>query len=1700
MSTRAIDEKVVEMRFDNKDFERNVATSMSTLDKLKSALDLSGAVNGLSAVSAAANNFSMGGLGTAVETVQAKFSALEVIAVTALANITNSAVNAGKNLVKSLSVDQITAGFSKYEEKTKAVQTIMSATNKTEEEVLKSLEKLNWFTDETSYSFTDMVNNIGKFTSAGVDLDVAVTAMEGIANEAALSGQGINEASRAMYNFAQALGTGSVKLMDWKSIENANMATKEFKQTIIDTAIEMGTLERAGDEVVTVGKNTAVTVENFNTALAEGWFSKDVLVSVLQKYGAYADKIYELSDDYDTASDAMKAFDAEADLAGDTVLALGSKAFKAAQVAKTFTDAIDATKDAVSTGWMQSFEIIFGSYEESSKLWTDLANTLWDVFASGAEARNELLTEWKELGGRDSAIAVVSNLFEGLSSILGHVKEAFSTIFPPMTSQRLFDLTKGVENVTEAFMKFWAPLEGEENEAFNRLGAPIGRLTRTFEGLFSVVDIVKTVLSSLFKSFSSGASSVFTLQNLVLGFLGYTAQIGDRLTAIGRAVHEFFDEWDSYSDDVASVISPFGRLQRTFAGVAAVVSIIRNAFRSLITAIQELELPHIDFRPFGFSLLDITAKIGDFLVSLNNTVEETDFFYEKFSAFFARMRQIPQQVADIYRRITGVPLSETLSNIGDSVQNAINKILDALRSLHNDGEQDASEGVKGILKAFRPLELLSEGLKKIFGGIVNIFKKVSPVFMNFAHGVGDAFGLLSEAIGAIIENADFEKFYSVMGIGMAILEGSWLANLIKMTKGLGDTVDDISEVPSKITKTFGEIGESISDFLHGKREKNLPKELLTMAIALGILAASLTMLASVDGESAAMAVASVSVALVTLVASLSKLSGGQAAKGIGGLIPLSISLLIVASAIKKLSELDFAGVAKGLAGLEGAMLIMVSAAKKLSGVRVSGMTNLILLSTSLLIVASAVKKLGELDPDVLFGGLIGMAGALTALSLAMNAMPKNITGTGAGLVLVAASLNILAGVIEKIGNLDADVLFGGLIGITGALSALALTLNLMPKNTVGIGAGLLIVGAALNIVTSAMKTMGEMDEDVFFQGLVGMAGALSLLAAALNLMSGTLSGAAALLVASTSLIVLAGALRIIGGMDMGEMLMSLGMLAATLTILGAAAYIIGPMAPALLALAGAIALLGVACAAVGAGMVLFGTGLAALAAGGTGAIGMLILAIESIIGLIPAIILEVGKGILGVIKLIGDAAGTIAYTVYQIGSAVLDTAKLLIPKFVDTVLTLIDEVLTAIDEHGTSIVEHVLSILEKVLRGLRDHIPEITNLLGDIAAELVYELPKQFGKILAALEKLFEEMWDKILDFFGVHSPSTKFAELAGNCIAGFVKGIGDNAVKLFTSIGTMMTNAVTKVGEKAGSFFAKGGEIIKFLVEGITGNKDKVDTAAIDAITSSANAATRAASSYHSAGQTATLRIESGIESMQWSLNDTAESTMYSAKASANSVSFYSVGLDAVRGMARGMLENIDQIRYASTSIGAHALGGISTILDENSPSKEMAKLGRYATEGFIIGLVELADKVGSEAGSVGEMALDGITEATRQISNLAEFNDDIMTPVIRPVVDLSDVYYGANELSSMFSSRYFGVNAAVDINTDLARGLDGINVNNSSVVSAIEKMRGDIAKLSDSITEMQLVMDTGALVGSITKPIDRTLGQRVVYAGRGI
>lgn len=381
--SKTVDERVVKMQFDNQQFEQGVKTTMSSLEKFKQALKLDGATKGLENVDAAAKKVNMSGLGDSIEAVRLKFSALEVIGVTALSNITNEALNAGKKVVKAFTIDPVKSGFQEYETQINSVQTILANTSSkgtTLDQVNNALDELNHYADLTIYNFTEMTRNIGTFTAAGVDLDTSVQAIKGIANLAAVSGSTSQQASTAMYQLSQALAAGTVKLQDWNSVVNAGMGGQVFQDALKETARVHGI---AIDEMIE-------KEGSFRETLSKGWLSSEVLTETLSKFTGDLSEAELKNIGY--TDEQIKA-----------IMKMGQTANDAATKVKTFTQLKDTLMEAAQSGWTQTWELLVGDFEEAKTFYTELSDTFSDIIGKSADNRNKLLegalgsTGWTDL-------------------------------------------------------------------------------------------------------------------------------------------------------------------------------------------------------------------------------------------------------------------------------------------------------------------------------------------------------------------------------------------------------------------------------------------------------------------------------------------------------------------------------------------------------------------------------------------------------------------------------------------------------------------------------------------------------------------------------------------------------------------------------------------------------------------------------------------------------------------------------------------------------------------------------------------------------------------------------------------------------------------------------------------------------------------------------------------------------------------------------------------------------------------------------------------------------------------------------------------------------------------------------------------------------------------------------------------------------
>ena len=1253
MST-TVDERVVEMRFDNKQFEQNIQTSLSSLDKLKKSLNLEGAAKGLETVNDAANKCSgnMSPLSNAVETVRVRFSALEVMAITALQNITNSALAAGKNLVSAFTIDPIKSGFEEYETQINAVQTILANTSSkgtTLDQVNNALDELNHYADMTIYNFTEMTRNIGTFTAAGVDLDTSVAAIKGIANLAAVSGSNSQQASTAMYQLSQALAAGTVKLQDWNSVVNAGMGGQVFQDALKETAKVHGI---AIDEMI---KDEG----SFRETLSKGWLTSDILTETLAKFTG------------DLNEDQLRTMGYTDDQI-KSIMEMGKTANDAATKVKTFTQLFDTLKEAAQSGWTQSWEIIVGDFEEAKELLTEVSDTFSAVINASADARNKMLQDWKDLGGRTMMIEAVKNVFEGLVSVAKPVREAFNEIFPPMTGKQLAEITERIRDLTAKFKM------GEESSK---------NLKNTFKGVFAVLDIVG-------QAFKAVAGGIGELIGLFLpagnGVLSLTGNFGEYLVKL---------------DETVKKTDVFGK------AVSTVVDIVKTAIMFVKTAGEKVkefgktagekfDFPGFElFHSFLERVHDRMAQIGDGAGKMKSGVIvafemmgealEKCKFLKVMEALWTAVKVIAGGIADA----VGTMMGTLAEKLGDT---DFSGVLDVLNSIAVGGiALSISKFLKSVTEPLEGLNGVLEGVTGILDGVRGCFEAYQT---NLKAGtllkIGAAIALLAGSIVAI-SLIDSDKLSASLG-AITVL----FANLL-----------GAMAIFNKISSDTGKVSKACT-------------AMIAMSVAVSILAGALKKVSDLDWGELARGLIGIAGLTTIVVASSKAMASGQkqVMKGATSLIIFGAAIKILASACKDLSKLQWDELGRGLTGvgvLFGEIAVFLRVAK-FNGKMISTATGIVILAAAMKVLTSACKDFGQMEWSEIGKGLAGIGGLLAELAVFTNLAgnAKHVMSIGVALTAIGAAMKIFASAVKDFAQLQWEELGRGLTAIGGALAEVAIAVNLMPKNMIGIGTGLVIVGGALEIIANCMSKFGGMQWEEIGRGLTVMGGALAELSISLNFMKGTLGGSAALLVASAALAVLAPVLSILGALSWEAIAKGLISIAGAFTIIGVAGAVLTPLVPTILALSGAFALIGVGVLTIGAGLLAAGTGLSALAigftalatagaAGATAIVAALTVIVTGIASLIPAVLTKVGEGLIAICKVIAAGAPAIGEAVKSVILTLIDVFVSCVPQLADGALQLVVGVLEALVTYTPQIVDLAFKFLIGILEGIASNLPSL---------------------------------------------------------------------------------------------------------------------------------------------------------------------------------------------------------------------------------------------------------------------------------------------------------------------------------------------------------------------------------------------------------
>ena len=1135
--SKQVDERVVSMQFDNKQFESNVQTTMSTLDKLKAKLHLDGASKGLENVNAAAKKVDMNGLSTGIETVRTKFSALEVMGVTALANITNSAVNAGKRMVSALTIDPIKTGFQEYETQMGAIQTILANTQSkgsTLDDVNSALDELNKYADQTIYNFTEMTRNIGTFTAAGVDLDTSVSAIKGIANLAAVSGSTSQQASTAMYQLSQALASGTVKLQDWNSVVNAGMGGEVFQNALKRTAKVMGT------DVDALIKKYG----SFRESLTRGeWLTTDVLTETLNQFTMAAE---EGTEQWETYKKSLKE-KGYTDKQATEILKMANTATGAATEVKTLTQLWDVMKESAQSGWAQTWKIIVGDFEEAKALLSPLADFFTGVIESISDARNTLLGGALDLGSVWSGISeklensglgkikkvaesvekatdkvakfqkVVNKVWRGdyKNSDTGRFELLEKAGYDHRVVQDLVNKGNGykltVEDIEASHKKFGLTMEKStkntkeataaiellSDEELKNAGLTDAEIKlyrdlaeeseKTGKSIGELVDEMskkdgRTLLIESLKNAGSGLIGIFkALKNAWSEIFPAPSVV--QLYNIIKAVNTFSEKLRLTDKKTGELTDTAKKLQRTFKGVFAIIDIIATiaggAFKIAFKALTQI------LGMFDMDILDLTAIIGDAIVKFRDWLDSV----LDFTAVFEFLAP--------YVKMAGEAISEWFNSIKNS---------EVIKNL-TDGLKNAGESIRKWLSGIKDAENIPEYL-----------------IQGFINGVKAGIGMIASAIGELA-TAILEKFREVLGIHSPSTETKEDGK--NFVNGFIEGVKSTASTAWEAIKIFGK--KCIEVF----KNLNLAKILAAVtgvAIAIVITKIGLS-IAKVIGGLGSMfdGIGDIFDGIADMFDGIGKYFKSKAlAQKAEAVKSFAIAIGILAASVYVLAQLKTAqlwGAIGALAALAGIIVLLSFAMDKIGAEEdidiIKFAIALIGISISLKILSSALKTLADLNwGDIARGGvaIVVLAGVLLGMTYVINKIGPSFDKAGGTLIKISLAVWLMSVVAKQVSSLDPGSMIKGgaaILSLGGVFAALVLMVKILGKSNIdGIGSLLLKISVAMLILVGVIKLISILQPGEIAKGIVAIslfAGIITGLIAATKLAGGNLKRVAATL-------------------------------------------------------------------------------------------------------------------------------------------------------------------------------------------------------------------------------------------------------------------------------------------------------------------------------------------------------------------------------------------------------------------------------------------------------------------------------------------------------------------------------------------------------------------------------------------------------------
>ena len=1458
-----IDERVVSLKMNNKQFLSAIKESASSMDKLKESLKMEGAANGLKRMGEIAKNTTLGDLARSAVDAASNMSIMQGIGITALGGIGAAAISAGKSMLQSF-IQPAIDGFHEYETQINAVQTILANTSQngtTLDQVNAALDELNSYADKTIYNFTEMTSAIGTFTVAGVGLEDATASVKGFSNMAALSGANATQAAQATYQLAQAMSSGVVKLQDWMSLEHAGIAGKQFQDALIETSRIMNT-----------GVDAAIEKQgNFRLSLQEGWLTSEVMMQTLKV----------MTNDLSEAQIMEMGYSEEQ---AHKMKQLAQAAGDSATQIRTFSQMIGTWGEALGSGWAETWRILIGDFNQAQTLFTSVGNWVSGAINDMSRARNDFLKGFVDLGGRDEILRAMLNIFTALVKVAGQLGTAFRRVFLNASPEGLYKIVK-------AFADFTEKLIITNNFA--------EKLEWTFTGVFSIFHIFATILGEVAQVVFTVASHI--IQALFPAFTGINSGVFQITKVLGKAIY-WFDQWFTKLDlggkilklllppidlvgkaikwvsdkvhdfimwiDFTGKVKGAGEGLKNLASKFGLVkdalknSVVGREFSAAMDSIKSgVDKAKSKINEFAGSVGDkLKAKLVSGKAALSDYFKGFDFgdlssseaivasLGNKFDELGQKLK-ISEKVQWLKEKL--VELKEVLVETWNTVQNSSvwpklgkafsdvgSKVKDVALSFrdwvngHGEVKAKAKEAAGAVSEvgsaaaqaAKETGQAAKENfLKKWFEDIKQVaiaihlpelFDTIKQKFQEFKdfvtntfapkvkEGVKNAFGSIGDALSNANSNL---KSYDMGKILVGAIGGGVLIAFTRWINSFKKNFDKIGDVAEKIGNVFDKLGGVLEAF----EQKVKAKALLTIAIALGVLAGALILMSLVPAPKLFITIAAMKLMFNMLQDMMDHLAGfTEYKKGTAMLIPLMLTLgttmLLMAAAVKILSTMDVKGAIVGVLAFRHILDAMADFLRRIHGMKGSGAAAGIIMSlaVSCVILATAVYMLGSMDTGKAVQGVIALAAVITILSGFMVVVSKDpYMGKGAALLLsLAVSCNILVAAIWMLGTMDTGKLLQGVIALGVIIAELSVAMAIAGRANARGAAAIIAMSAAVIVLTGAVAILGNMDIETLAKGLIALAAGLAILAISMAAADAFKEGGIALGIASIAFLALASAMKTLSGITWTQLAIGLIALAGGMLILVAAAAGAQYFAVGMIILTAALLALGLALLPISIGMAAFAAVLGICATTGAAAFLVLTEGLKQLAAILPQVAIDFANAIANFIITLGAKAPELAVAMAALLGAIIYAINANIPGIVASLFILIQAMLTELANHAYEFGEKGATILANFLNGIADNIGKVidaaTNVILNFLDGIARNGPKIIDKGMWTVLKLLEGVRDAINKY------SHRFNKVGREIAWAIVDGMTDGLASKAWSFGESMVSVAKKGYNKVKNFF----------------------------------------------------------------------------------------------------------------------------------------------------------------------------------------------------------------------------------------------------------------------------------------------------------